>query len=63
MFCHHIKVSKESILRELDISDFPVNFYKDDVSFDAGGVAKITCENTASGSVVDVNCRPNEVRI
>ena len=53
------KVSKESILRE-GASNFPVNFYADEIDFDAGGVAKITCENT-SENIVDVDCWPNEV--
>ena len=45
----------------MDISNFPVNFYEGDVNFDAGGVAKITCENT-SGNIVNVSRQPNEVR-
>ena len=46
----------------MDISNFPVNFYEGDVSFDAGGVAKITCEKS-SESIFDVNCCPSEVYI
>ena len=53
------KVSKESILRER-ASNFPVNFSADEIDFDAGGIAKITCENT-SENIVDVDCWPNEV--
>ena len=59
MSSNHIKVSKESILREGD-NNFPVNLYADEINFDVGGVAKITCENT-SENIVDVDCWPPEV--
>ena len=65
VYYHHqcilttFKVSKESILRE-GASNFPVNFYADEINFDADGVAKLTCENT-SENIVDVDPWPNEV--
>ena len=56
------KVCKESIQMEEVINNFTINFYAGEIEFDAGGVAKITCEKTPEANIV-VDCCPNQVAI
>ena len=44
------------------INNFTINFYAGEIEFDAGGVAKITCEKTPEANIV-VDCCPNQVAI
>ena len=57
----YFKVSKESMQMEEVISNFPVNFYADEIEFDVGSVAMITCEKTSEEATIIVKCRPYQV--
>ena len=58
----YFKVCKDSIQTNKDLtdSDFPVNCYIGEVNFDAGGIAKIICEEKPK-NIVDVYYWPKEV--
>ena len=58
----YFKVSKESIQIEGVITNFPVNYYADEIEFDTDGIAMITCER-ASEATIDVICWPYQVRL
>ena len=60
-YTYVFKVSKESMQIEEVISNFPVNFYADEIEFDVGGVAMITCEETSEEATIIVKCRPYQV--
>ena len=57
----YFKVSKESMLKEGAITNFPVNFYADEIEFNTDGVAMIKWCEKASEPSIDVNCWPYQV--